>query len=194
MAAASNCGGCAEQTPSAKIANTSFIVNIDAHPLRNVQYPATLDPMRLAPALCLLLSISCAHHPDVRDEVGAFARTVAEDVTHQGVTAWRTYFPESPNFFMAVDGHLEFQNGADAHAKIPVIARAIKSIQLAWGDPIRIDVLTPELAAFAAPWHEVIKLADGNRTDASGYFTAVVEKRGGRWQFRNAHWSTVPVK
>ena len=150
--------------------------------------------MRILPVLSLLLFGACARRYDVRDQVGDFARTVAEDVTRQGVTAWRTYFPESPNFFMAVDGHLEFQNGADAHAKIPVIARSIKSIQLAWGDPIRIDTLTPELAVFAAPWHEVINLADGNRTDASGYFTAVVEKREGRWQFRNAHWSTVPAK
>jgi hypothetical protein len=149
--------------------------------------------MRLLPAALLLLCAACAHRNDVGDQVGAFARTVAQHVTRDGVTAWRTYFPDSPAFFMAVDGHLEFQSGADAHAKIPAIARSIKSMRLEWGDPVRIDPLTSDLVSFAAPWHEIISLADGARTDAGGYFTALVEKRDGHWQFRNAHWSTAPA-
>jgi hypothetical protein len=29
----------------------------------------------------------------------------------------------------------------------------------------------------------------GKRTEESGYFTGVVEYRGGRWEIRDAHWS-----
>jgi hypothetical protein len=149
--------------------------------------------MRLLPAALLLLCVACARRDDVHDQGATFARTVAQDVTRRGVTAWLTYFPESPAFFMAVDGHLEFQSGADAHAKIAAIARSIKSMQLQWGDPMRIDPLTSDLASLAAPWHEVINMADGGRTDAGGYFTALVERHDGHWQFRNAHWSTTPA-
>src|SRR5690348_6435862 len=140
--------------------------------------------MRFLPAGLLLLCAACVPHPptvvpvdNVHDEVAAFARTVAEGVSKDGVAAWQTWFPSAPSFFMAVDGHLEFQDGADAGAKIPGLARSIKSIQLEWRDPMRIDPLTHDFAVFAAPWHESITLADGNRTDTSGYFSAVLEKR-----------------
>jgi hypothetical protein len=61
-----------------------------------------------------------------------------------------------------------------------------------WGNGLRVDPLTQDLAVIAAPWHEIMTLADGNRLDTSGYFTAVAESRNGRWLFRNVHWSTMP--
>ena len=73
---------------------------------------------------------------------------------------------------------------------MPKLTQAIKKIELKWGDPLRVDPLTENLAVMAAPWHEFVTLADGKLLDNSGYFTAVAEKRNGHWQFRNAHWST----
>ncbi len=91
---------------------------------------------------------------------------------------------------MAVNGRVQFADGAAAQAAIPNLSRAIKKIGLQWGDDLRVDPLTRDLAVVGAPWHEIMDLADGNRMDVSGYFTAVAEKRNGRWQLRNAHWST----
>jgi len=88
---------------------------------------------------------------------------------------------------------MEFVDGAAARAAIPNLVRTIKSIRLEWGE-VRIDPLTADVAVVAAPWHEVVDLADGKHVDEHGYFSGTVERRNGRWQFRNAHWSTAPGK
>lgn len=154
--------------------------------------------MRFTPsALTLLLLCSACVSRQTRlakvaKEVQSFTRSVADNVTQQGPSAWQRYFENSPSFFMAADGRIQFQDGAAAQATIPSLARAIKKIELRWGDGLRVDPLTQELAVVAVPWHEVLTFSDGNRQNSSGYFTAVAESRDGRWQFRNAHWSTAP--
>lgn len=125
----------------------------------------------------------------VEEGVRSFTRTVAHDVTEDGPVAWRKHFADVPAFFMAVDGHLVYSSGAAAMAAIPDLARTIKHIELRWGDDLRIDSLTADLAVVAATWHEVIVDAAGKRMEETGYFTGVAEYREGRWQFRNAHWS-----
>jgi hypothetical protein len=116
--------------------------------------------------------------------------TVAHDVTQDGPIAWRKHFADSPAFFMAADGHLNFPDGASATAGIQDLAHAIKHIELQWGNDLRVDPLTANLAVVAASYHEVLVLAAGRRIDAKGFFTATAENRQGRWQFRNAHWSS----
>ena len=125
----------------------------------------------------------------VEDGVRAFTRTVAHDVTEEGPIAWRKHFADIPSFFMAVDGKLAFPSGAAAMAALPDVARAYKSIELRWGDDMRIDPLTADLAVVATSWHEILVDAAGKRMDESGYFTGTAEFRGGHWQFRNVHWS-----
>jgi len=122
--------------------------------------------------------------------VRSFMQTVARDVTHDGPAAWRGFFLNSPVFYMAVDGHLVFANRAAADKGIDEAIANIKHIDLTWGNEMRIDPLTPTLAVVATPWHEVRKLKSG-RADDSGFFTALVEFKDGRWQFRNLHWSQV---
>ena len=128
---------------------------------------------------------------EVDTEVRAFAREVARDVTQEGPTAWRRYFAESPAFFMAAEGRLAFPNGASAIAAIPDLARTIKRIDLRWGEELRVDPLAPDLAVMATPYHEIRTGATGDRVNEDGYFTGTTEYNGGRWQFRNAHWSVV---
>ena len=124
----------------------------------------------------------------VDNEVREFAETVARDVTQDGPIAWRKHFSESPAFFMASEGRLQFPNSASAIAGIQELTRAIKHIELKWSD-LRVDPLTPELAGMRAGWHEVVEMSDGKRAESGGYFTGIAEHRNGRWQFRNAHWS-----
>lgn len=128
----------------------------------------------------------------VEDGVRRFAATVAHDVTKDGPIAWGKHFEEGPEFFMAVNGKLAFPSGQAAAQALPEVARVYKHIELRWGDDLRVDVLTPELAVTAASYIEDVDYADGHREAASGYFTGVTELRNGQWQFRDAHWS-VPL-
>jgi len=146
----------------------------------------------------MLLGAGCASRQSVSARLGEvkssaelFARSVAEEVTRQGPAAWQGLFQDSPSFFMAADGRLQFPDGAAGQAGIPALTRTIKRIELQWGKDLKVDPLTEHLAMIGTSWHEVLTLANGNRLDTSGYFTGLAENRNGRWQFRNAHWSTV---
>ena len=123
-------------------------------------------------------------------DVRAFAFQVAQDVTEEGPAAWRKHFSESPAFFMAADGKLQFPDSASASAGIQALTRTIQHIDLKWGDDLRVYPLAPDLAMIATPYHELIVTASGTRVDSVGYFTGLVEFRNERWQFRNVHWSS----
>lgn len=127
----------------------------------------------------------------VESSVKAFAQRVAADVTREGPSAWRRHFADVPSFFMAVDGRMAFPNSAAATAGIQDAARAIPHIELHWGDDLRVDPLGPNLAVMAASYHEVQLQSSGRHMDENGYFTGVAERRGGVWQFRDAHWSSI---
>jgi hypothetical protein len=68
----------------------------------------------------------------------------------------------------------------------------MKSIELHWGDDLRVDPLTATLAVVATSYHEVMVFSSGQRMDGPGFFTGVVEHRDGRWQFRDVHCSVAP--
>src|ERR1035438_2785484 len=72
--------------------------------------------------------LTAARAAEVDKEVRAFAGDVAHGVTHEGPLAWRRYFADSPEFFMAVEGRLAFPNGASANAALPEIARTFQQI------------------------------------------------------------------
>jgi hypothetical protein len=135
-------------------------------------------------------SLTTARAAAVEQEVRAFAQTVARDVTQEGPQAWLKYFEADASFFMAVNGQMAFPNNAAATEGTQNFAASIKHIELQWGDDLRVDPLTPELAVVAAPWREIQVDVKGHRVEESGFFTGLVEYRGGRWQFRDAHWSS----
>jgi len=122
--------------------------------------------------------------------VGGFMQTVARSVTQDGPTAWLKYFDSSPAFFMAVNGQLAFPNAVAAQEGTRKFAQTITHIELKWGDDLRVDPLTADLAMVAASWHETMVDVAGHRVDQMGYFTGLAEYREGRWQFRDAHWSS----
>jgi hypothetical protein len=120
----------------------------------------------------------------------AFALDVARDVTAEGPAAWRKHFSESPAFFMAADGNLQFPDSTSATAGIEALTKTIKHIDLTWSDDLRVDALGPNMALIASPYHEVMVTSSGARVDSTGFFTGVAEFRNGHWRFRNAHWSS----
>ena len=133
--------------------------------------------------------LSKAEATTVANGVRTFMAAVADGVTQRGPTAWRSYFADTPAFFMAVDGHLAFDSSDAATRGIQDVAKSIPHIELLWGDA-RIDPLTPRLAMVAAPYHELQIDAEGRRKVVEGYFTALTELGPSGWHFRNAHWST----
>jgi hypothetical protein len=127
--------------------------------------------------------------PAVSSGVRAWMQSVAGDVTQTGPTAWLKYFDDSPAFFMANNGQMAFSNSAAAQDGTKKFATTISHIELKWGDDIRVNVLTPEFVSIGAPWHEVQVDLAGHRVEEGGYFTATAQNKGGRWVFRDAHWS-----
>jgi hypothetical protein len=123
------------------------------------------------------------------DGARRFVLQVAQDVTRDGPAAWRGEFADSPAFFMASEGKLVFPTSQAATQGIDSFAHITKRIELHWGDDLKIDVLTPELAVVGTTWHEVRDDTEGHHVEESGYFTGLVEKRNGKWEFRDAHWS-----
>jgi hypothetical protein len=125
----------------------------------------------------------------IDESVRTFMHTVAHDVTQEGPLAWLKFFNTGPEFFMAVNGQLAFPNAAAAKEGTQNFARTINRIDLTWGDDLRVDPLTAELAVVAASWREVQVDKAGHRIEEAGYFTGLAEYRDGRWRFRDAHWS-----
>ena len=126
----------------------------------------------------------------VENDVRSFAARVAQDITQEGPAAWNKEFAESPSFFMAAEGKLAFPDRATATKVIADLAKTIPHIELHWGDDLRVDALTEDLAMVASSWHEMQVDKEGHRVEEKGFFTGIAEKRSGKWQFRNAHWSS----
>ena len=141
-------------------------------------------------------ALTPASRAAVEANVQLFMTAVAHDVTSEGPMAWRKYFADGPEFFMAVNGQLAFPNGQAAAEAIPQVAQNFQHIELRWGDDLRLDVLTEDLCVVGVSYTEVIELRPGVKGmpqgRQNGYFTGVAEKRNGQWRFRDAHWS-LPV-
>jgi len=125
----------------------------------------------------------------VESGVRNFMQAVAHDITSEGPTAWQKEFADDPAFFMAVEGKMAFPDRETATKAIPELPKIIKQIELRWGDDLRVDPLTADLAVVAASYTEVQTNPEGHQITETGFFTGVVELRGGGWQFRDAHWS-----
>jgi hypothetical protein len=126
----------------------------------------------------------------VNGEVRSLMATIARDVTREGPTAWRKHFADSPEFFMVNDGQMAFPDSATAAKGTEAFAATIKSIRLEWGSDLRVDPLTPKFAVVAVSFFEDQEQLTGKHVEERGYFTGVAELRDGRWQLRDAHWSS----
>jgi hypothetical protein len=129
-------------------------------------------------------------HAAVDRAVRAMMKAVAHDVTQDGPATWLKYFELGPAFFMAVNGQMSFPNAAAAQDGTRKFAQITRQIELTWGNDLRVDPLTADLAMVASSWHETIIDNTGHKTDGAGYFTGLVENHDGHWQFRDAHWSS----
>lgn len=163
--------------------------------LRRLRIPFLLAALAFAACLPSGAGRSDSHSltPDeavaVDRAVRAFMANVSHSVTRDGPVAWLKYFDASPGFFMAVNGQMAFPNAEVAQDGTRTFAQTIRQIELKWGDDLRVDPITNEFAMVAVSWRETQVNNAGQSTTTTGYFTGLTEYRGGRWQFRNAHWS-----
>jgi hypothetical protein len=154
--------------------------------------------LALTLAACVPGAAGASHsHSVIPDEassvdqaVRAFMQTVSHSVTQDGPMAWLKYFDVSPAFFMAVNGQVAFPNSAAAREGTRKFAQTIHHIELMWGDDLRVDPITKEYAVVAVSWSEIQVDTAGHSVTETGYFTGLAEYREGRWQFRDAHWSS----
>jgi hypothetical protein len=167
-----------------------------AFPSRKLQIRSLLLAVTLAACVLCAAGASPSHSvtPDgagsVDQAVRAFMQTVSRSVTQDGPMAWIKYFDASPAFFMAVNGQMAFPNTAAAQEGTRKFAQTIRHIELNWGDDLRVDPLTNEFAVVSVSWCEMQVDTAGHSVTETGYFTGLAEYREGRWQFRDAHWSS----
>jgi hypothetical protein len=135
--------------------------------------------------------MTAAEAARVDGAVRTFMGLVAHDVTHDGPLAWRKHFADSPAFFMINDGQMAFADSAAATKGIHDFAPTMKRIRLEWGSDLRVDPLTPNFAVVAASFVEDQEPLSGTPVHERGYFTGVAELHNGRWQIRDAHWSSL---
>jgi hypothetical protein len=135
-------------------------------------------------------SLTAAQQQAVTNDVRAFMNGVAQDVSQNGVTAWRKHFEDTPSFFMAVNGAVAFQDSQSFTQALPGLTRMFKRVELKWND-VRIDPLTTSFAIVGSSYHEMLTGPDDQVMPSDGFFTALAQKVGAQWQFRNVHWSAL---
>jgi hypothetical protein len=127
----------------------------------------------------------------VKDSVQRMVNSITKDLSLRGPIAWLTYFENTPDFFMASNGQLEFSNIDTAKSFINnILVKIIPKIELRWSN-IKIDALTNQFASISAVYHENISDSTGKTTPYDGYFTAIAHQTSEGWKLHNAHWSSM---
>jgi hypothetical protein len=115
--------------------------------------------------------------------------STATDITLRGPIAWLDHFENTPDFFMASDGNLAFNNYASADSFIRnTLIKQIKQIKLKF-TALRVNVQSEQYALVGATFHEDITDTNGKATPFDGYFTATLHHTARGWRYRNMHWS-----
>jgi hypothetical protein len=158
------------------------------------------------PLVALLLGAGCGAHTEphppgvlaatqraaTENGVRAFMHRIAADVSREGPAAWRREFSDGPEFFMAANGLLVFADGAAAARGIEALTHTLPKIELAFGDDLRVDALTPALAMIGSSYTELQTDERGLQHTDRGYVSGLAEFKAGQWRLRSAHWSSRP--
>ena len=127
----------------------------------------------------------------VKDSVQFMVNSITKDLSHKGPIAWLTYFENTPDFFMASNGQLEFPNIDTAKSFVTnTLIKIIPKIELRWSN-VQITALTNKFASISAIYHEDITDSSGKTTPYDGYFTAIAHQSSDGWKLHNAHWSSM---
>jgi hypothetical protein len=165
-----------------------------------MKYPFSFRCVTYCAIACLVAGLSACQNNTgplsietekaVTDSASQLMANVAKDISAKGPIAWLTYLEDSPGFFMASGGQLQFKDHASAVRFVKdTLVKNITTINLHW-QHIRVDPFSSTAAATGAGFHEDLSLADGKTIPVDGYFTALAHFDGKAWRLRNLHWST----
>jgi TonB family protein len=115
---------------------------------------------------------------NVENGIRQFMSDVSQQVTERGPAAWKDFFENDPGLFMASDGAIVFHDADSATRGIEALTHTLKHIELQWEHDLRIDAITPNIAAVAVSWHEVQVDSDSHETTEHGFFTGIAELQG----------------
>jgi hypothetical protein len=157
-----------------------------------------MTPRFLSGFCALFILCSCEHeqaanrtaHAAVKDSVTRMMTQISADITKGGPTKWLAWFEDDPGFFMASDGVVKFGDYRSAIAFTrDTLPHIISRISLTWNN-LRVDSLTPELAAVGADFKEEIAMSSGQAITDSGFFSAIAHFDGMGWKLRDLNWAS----
>jgi len=153
---------------------------------------------RLAP---LALLVACApagvpqltgaHRAAIADSVRQLAAGLAAQVSAHGYRGFPATMDSMPGYLWAYDGIIPFTSFDSMAAWTRSEPEANTREVFAW-DTLRIQVIAPGVAGFAAGYSETRPDSTGAAKTEKGIFTAVAVHRPGGWKFTTAHTSTLP--
>jgi hypothetical protein len=127
-----------------------------------------------------------------KDSILQMASSLSKDLSLQGPKAWLQYFENSPSFFMAAEGELQFSGYESARKEITNnLARSIRRIGLQWKD-MQVQLLANGLASVQAGFRSDDIGFDGTKKTYDGYFTGTAHLTATGWKLLNLHWSMKP--
>lgn len=133
-----------------------------------------------------------AQRAAIADSVRELAAGMAAQVSAHGYRGFAPAMDSVPGYVWAYNGSIPFTafdsmrvwTRTDPEPRVPEI--------FAW-DTLRIQVLAPGVAGFAANYTETHTDSTGATKTEKGVFTAVAVHRPGGWKFTTAHTSTLPT-
>ncbi len=143
---------------------------------------------------CYVIACNYAGSPNLpkeKKDARSFMNSIATEVSTKGPSAWLFIFENNPDFFMASDGKLVFENYDSAKNFINnFLIKNITKISLQWNHA-NVQFLTDSFTQLRAGFHEDITNAKDSISRYDGYFTALAHYTNEGWKIRNVHWSII---
>lgn len=127
----------------------------------------------------------------VADSVRELAAGLAAQVSAHGYRGFPATMDSAPGYLWAYNGFLPFASYDSMAAWTRSEPEAATREVFAW-DTIRVNVIAPGIAGFAAGYSETRPDSTGTPRTERGFFTAIAVHRPGGWKFTTAHTSTLP--
>jgi ketosteroid isomerase-like protein len=143
----------------------------------------------IALGLVLFMAVSCEKKNDTAKEDAGKAML---SMMHSYIDAIRelsyektvAHFLNSPDFFFCSDGQVSTYD--DLLKQVRDLYSNLQRYQGDW-DTINIRVLSPDVVAALAPFHEIYTDKSGVETRIKGEVTWVAVRKNGEWKFAYAH-------
>jgi hypothetical protein len=136
-------------------------------------------------------ALTDAQRAVIGDSVRELAAGVADRVSVHGYRGFPPAMDSAPGYLWAYNGFFAFTSFDSMTAWTRSEPERKTREVFAW-DSLRVQVLAPGVAGFAATYTETRPDSTGTLQTEKGVFTAVAVHRADGWKFTDAHTSTLP--